>query len=90
MFQVTDVRRALLARRVTLMAIDDMIGTETLISPGRHDLSAGSYAYHFPRGSTLTLRFAPWKTFSRGDRVKLATVLKHPSVQRQLFRAAGS
>lgn len=90
MFEVTNVRRGLLAKRVELTALDDMSGTETLVNPALHGTAAYKCPYHFPQGSNLTLRFAPWNALSIGNRVDLSTVLKHPSVQRQLFRNARS
>jgi hypothetical protein len=88
MFEVSNVQLGLLAKRVTLTALDDMSGTETLVNPAPHGIAAHQCPYDFARGSILTLRFAPWKAFAEGDRVELATVLKHPSVQRQMFREA--
>ena len=90
MFEVTDVRRGLLAKRVELTALDDMSGTETLVSPSLYGFPALKCPYHFLPGSKLTLGFAPWNALSIGNRVDLSTVLKHPSMQRQLFRNARS
>jgi hypothetical protein len=90
MFEVTNVQRGLLAKRVELTALDDMSGTDTLVNPAPHGIAAHKCPYHFPRGSNLTLAFVPWKALSIGNRVDLSTVLKHPSVQRQLFRDARS
>ena len=87
-FEVTGVRRSLLAKRVELTALDDMIGTETVVNYAPHGMAAHHCPYHFSRGSNLTLRFAPWNALSIGNRVDLPTVLKHPSMQRQLFRIA--
>jgi len=90
MFEVTDIAAGLLWKRVRMVALDDMNGTQTLLSPVPHAINAYNCPYRFPKGSTLTLKFTPWKRLAPGDRVDLATVLKHPSVQRQLFRAARS
>jgi hypothetical protein len=88
MFQVTNVRLRLLWKAVTLIAENDMRGTETLVNAAPHGMTAYECPYYFRVGSSLTLRFAPWKSLAKGDRVELATVLKHPSVQRQMFREA--
>jgi hypothetical protein len=88
-FEVTQVQIGLLGRSVELTALEDMSGIETLVSYG-HEMSAYKVSYSFPKGTALTLRFPPWKKFARGARVPLATVLKHPSMQRQLFRSGRS
>ena len=86
MFEVRDVQSGLLGNRVELTALDDMKGTVKLVSFAPHGMTAYEVPYCYLRGTSLTLRFAPWKRFGRGTRVDLATVLKHPSMQRQLLR----
>jgi len=88
MFQVTNIERGLINKTVELTALENMGGIETLVNPAIHGMAAYECPYSFPRGSTISLRFAPWNRLSIGDRLELSTVLKQPSIQRQLFRGA--
>jgi len=85
MFEVVSIRRKLLAKRITLIALDEMEGTETLVSHALHGMTAYKAPYHFAKGSKFELRYPLWARIRRGDRVQLSSILNHPDIRRELF-----
>src|SRR5438552_15326935 len=88
MFQVTKVRRRFLTQRVQLDALEEMNGVETIVNPAPHGLMAYKVPYGFAPGTTIELGYPFWRRVQIGALVSAETVLKHPHVQRLLFRIA--
>jgi hypothetical protein len=83
-FEVTAVRGWLPSKLVELTAIDNIRGIKLL----GNGIRGGVFRcpYHFPKGAQLILTYPPWRHFNVGEHIDTATVLKHPSVQRELSR----
>lgn len=89
MFEVTSLLRRLPTKIVELTALEEMAGNHRILRAGRHRSKIFECPYDFAKGTNLVLGFVPWKRLKVGDRLDVATVLRHRSAEKWLLRCAG-
>ena len=77
-FQVIEIRRLFLMKRITLRSLQNIAGYKNVIVGG-HVLRLIRKPYYFPKGYQISLVYPFWTKFSLYEEIDVERVLKHPS-----------
>lgn len=77
MFVVSSIRNYIVAKRVTFVAADTMMGEKDYYAGG-HELSLKRWEYRYQQGSAVYLPYPFWSRFRVGDQVEVSVILRHP------------